>query len=59
MKRVMAAMSAAVLMVSLVAASAFAAGGASTIYSSLLPNPLHGNQPSYGAEAYAFDPDRD
>src|SRR6478609_2428228 len=31
-----------------------AATGSSTIYSSLLSNPLHGNMPSVGAEAYAF-----
>ncbi len=53
MKKLIAAMT-AMLMVVALAGSAFAAGGASTIYNSLLPNPLHGNQPSVGPEAYAF-----
>ena len=36
------------------AGTASAAPGSSTIYSSLLSSPLHGNMPSVGAEAYAF-----
>ncbi len=36
------------------AGAASAAPGSSTIYSSLLSSPLHGNMTSVGAEAYAF-----
>lgn len=55
MKRLFAAMTAALLMVALVSGAAFAAGKTtSTIYSSLLSSPLHGNMPSLGGEAYAF-----
>jgi hypothetical protein len=35
--------------------SASAAQGSSVIYSSLVSSPLHGNMPSVGAEAYAFN----
>jgi hypothetical protein len=37
------------------AGSASAAQGSSVVYSSLVSSPLHGNMPSVGAEAYAFN----
>jgi hypothetical protein len=38
-----------------VSAAVAGGGGTSVIYSSLVSSPLHGNMPSVGAEAYAFN----
>jgi hypothetical protein len=47
---------AAAMLAALVPATVLAKGGsASVVYSSLVASPLHGNVPSLGAEAYAFN----
>lgn len=53
--RLLAAVTAALAMTALVAGVSIAAPGNSVIYSSLVSSPLHGNMPSFGAEAYAFN----
>lgn len=56
LRKVATLLSAAVMIGALVPTSALAkAQPASVIYSSLVSSPLHGNMPSLGAEAYAFN----
>src|SRR4051794_24553185 len=54
MKHLMATCFAAALLLVLPGVASATAPGTSTIYSSLVSSPLHGNMPSVGGEAYAF-----